>query len=591
MSLYPSVRLLLCAAGGVMLGKNFPAIVESAFYSVLLFGSIVIGALSYERFFRQKNASSLWAFAYPFLIASFYAFYTAEEAGKLPSDTVLQYVNESVELIGTVETKSVVRHQRAQWTMSAEKLIRDQDTLTVSGKVSVKLSGANETMPSFLPEDKVWVSGKLQIPPGPRNKGDFDLRELLARKKIHSVLTTFGTWNVEKIRNENPSFFKTGIVRPIYTYIDHTIDTLIVGEDERAFLKGVILGDRAAIQDEINAAFQATGTIHVLSISGFHVGLLVVLLSSLLKRTKVITVGRWIAFFLTGIILLIYSNVTGNSPPVKRAAIMAVVFAGTEIFERKAYPLNTLAFADLIILTMEPLDLFDLSFILTNAAVGATILLYPKLLRLDTFSKQFSSKSAFKKSLAGALRFLWESLALTITATVGVAPFIAYYFGKVALLGLLANIPVVLLVSFAMCVMVPALLFNFLSATLAGYYAAFANVLISFSIKIVVWFSAIPFAAIPLKLNLFSVVAYFIVIISLLALPGPRHRGMRVIVILIVLNVFVWKSILTPNEPLAKIAINDIGQGRAIIFRTNSETILIDAGVRKSQFSRIDRQL
>ncbi|NTW49855.1 MAG: hypothetical protein HGB19_09040, partial [Chlorobiales bacterium] len=122
-------------------------------------------------------------------------------------------------------------------------------------------------------------------------------------------------------------------------------------------------------------------------------------------------------------------------------------------------------------------------------------------------------------------------------------------------------------------------------------YAAFANVLISFSIKTVVWFSAIPFAAIPLKLNLFSVVAYFIVIISLLALPGGWHRGMRVIVILIVLNVFVWKDILTPNEPLAKIAINDIGQGRAIIFRTNSETILIDAGVRKSQFSRIDRQL
>ncbi|NTV46331.1 MAG: ComEC family competence protein, partial [Chlorobiales bacterium] len=351
MTTHPALRLLVFVVIGILLGTYVPGIEEYAFYLSMIFGGITLAAVLYDYVLNQKYVSTVWTLGYKLFVVSFFAFYSSQEAGKIPDDTVLQYANESVELYGTVESKPVIKGNRAQWTMDAKKVVRNDDTAFVSGKVSVKLSGTNDFKLSFTQGDNVWITGKLQLPPIARNKGEFNYREFLAQRKTYVILTSFGEWSVEKVANEDAGFFQSHIIRPTYQYLEQTIDALISGEDERAFLNGVIIGNQASITDEVKAAFQTTGTIHVLSISGFHIALLVILLNGLLKRVKLTTIGRWAAFILTAIVLVVYSYVTGNFPPVKRAVIMALVFSGSELFEKKSYPLNTLAVSALIIVT------------------------------------------------------------------------------------------------------------------------------------------------------------------------------------------------------------------------------------------------
>ncbi|NTV46398.1 MAG: hypothetical protein HGB11_07745, partial [Chlorobiales bacterium] len=250
-----------------------------------------------------------------------------------------------------------------------------------------------------------------------------------------------------------------------------------------------------------------------------------------------------------------------------------------------------LAVSALIIVTHEPLEIFNLSFILTNAAVASIILIYPKLEIAFDFTKLTSKAKWFSRFMSEALGAVWKSIAMTIAATIGVAPFIAYYFGMVSFFGLLANVPVSFMVSLAMYIMIPVFLFNFFSATLAGIYAICANELISLSIKSVIWFSTIPFASINLQPDITIILCYFIMVISFLGFTNKPYRGRLLILMLLALNGLVWKLALTNDDQLPSVAINDIGQGRAIIFRTNSEAVLIDAGVRHSQWARIEKQL
>jgi len=334
-------------------------------------------------------------------------------------------------------------------------------------------------------------------------------------------------------------------------------------------------------------AFQRTGTIHVLVISGLHVGLLVLLLDLIFKRLKTTRTGKWIAFGLATVILVFYSHITGNSPPVVRAVIMALIFELSRVIERKAYPLNTLAFCLVVIFTLDPRAVFSASVHLTTGAVAAIVLIYPRLSELVTVETQ----TKWLKPIVALAKYVWESLALTLSASMGVSPLIAYYFGTTAFLGILANVPVVLLTSLAVYAAVPMLIFDLISQTLATLYAVSVFYFVHWAIVFAKWFSELPMASVTIQPTIPVLLAFYLTVISILQLNNPKTRAKWAITALVAINLAIWIPIFQPKENAPKFIFNALYSGTSIIINASGETVLIDAGAKRSDWLRIERQL
>jgi competence protein ComEC len=519
------------------------------------------------------------------LLCSAFCAYSNLKTKYVSQRDVVRYVNQRVWLKGIVATKVAEKNHSAQWTLNAEQLVLNGDTTQVSGNVRIRLYGDLKT--TLKIGDEIWINGVLKLPPKAMNTGEFDYRQFLQERDIFSLLSVQNDSLIQKTGIIKLAFYERNITIPIAERLSQTIETLIPNGDEQQFVKGLILGERSDLSDEVKWAFQRTGTIHVLVISGLHVGLLVLLLDLIFKRLKTTRTGKWIAFGLATVILVFYSHITGNSPPVVRAVIMALIFELSRVIERKAYPLNTLAFCLVVIFTLDPRAVFSASVHLTTGAVAAIVLIYPRLSELVTVETQ----TKWLKPIVALAKYVWESLALTLSASMGVSPLIAYYFGTTAFLGILANVPVVLLTSLAVYAAVPMLIFDLISQTLATLYAVSVFYFVHWAIVFAKWFSELPMASVTIQPTIPVLLAFYLTVISILQLNNPKTRAKWAITALVAINLAIWIPIFQPKENAPKFIFNALYSGTSIIINASGETVLIDAGAKRSDWLRIERQL
>ena len=197
-----------------------------------------------------------------------------------------------------------------------------------------------------------------------------------------------------------------------------------------AVVAAMTLGDKSQLTKELRDTYAVSGASHILALSGLHLGIIYTLLSLLLSRRRwqvisqvVIIVCIWLFVFLVGM-----------SASVVRSAVMITVYALLSLGHRDKMSVNTLAFAAIVMLLFNPKSLFDVGFLLSFMAVLAILLYYP--LFVSVLSQQF----LFGHRL---FRWLWTTLAVSCAAQIGVAPLIAYYFGRFSCYFLLTNLVVV----------------------------------------------------------------------------------------------------------------------------------------------------
>ncbi|MFN3345033.1 MAG: ComEC/Rec2 family competence protein [Chloroherpetonaceae bacterium] len=582
---YPSLYALATIAVGIYIGARLPACLNQLL--LLAFALLILTLLLHALATLKKN-KTLRAFeliTVLFLIAAAFCAYSNFKTKYISQTDIVHFANQTVWLKGTLASKVSAKNRSAQWTLNAQELVRNSDTTVVSGKVRVRLYSDLKT--DLKLGDEIWISGKLKLPQKAMNAGEFNYRNFLDEQGIFTLLAVQHDSLIQKTGNINLSFYERYITLPTAERLSKTIQTLIPKSDEQQFVKGLILGERSDLSDEIKLAFQRTGTIHVLVISGLHIGLLVLLLDLVFKRLKTTRSGKWIAFGLAAVLLFFYSNITGNSPPVVRAVIMALVFGFSKVIERKAYPLNTLAFCLIVIFTLDPRALFSASVHLTTGAVASILLVYPRLSEWIAFE----TETKWLKPIVALAKYVWESLALTLSASIGVSPLIAYYFGSTAFLGILANLPVVLLTSLAVYAAIPMILFDLVWQTLATPYAVSVYYFVHWAIFFAKWFSELPIVAVAIQPTIPVLMAFYLSVLALLQLRNPKTRAKWIIAALVAINVAVWLPIFEPKSPTPKFIFNAVYGGTSIFVNAGGETLLIDAGAKRSDWARIEEQL
>jgi competence protein ComEC len=182
-----------------------------------------------------------------------------------------------------------------------------------------------------------------------------------------------------------------------------------------AVMKAMLLGEKSGVSPLILKAMVNSGTIHILVVSGFNVGIVAFMLSLLLKLLRVPPTAR---ILLLLPFIFAYCLLTGGSEPVVRAGIMSGVMVIACLGGRDGDILNALALAAWAMLLWNPRLIFDASFQLSFASVCSLVLLYPAAVRRLRLEKIGNS----------VVRWLCEGLTLSACAWLGTAGFVAYYF-------------------------------------------------------------------------------------------------------------------------------------------------------------------
>lgn len=276
--------------------------------------------------------------------------------------------------------------------------------------------------PKIEKGDTLFFRGPILPFAHPSCPGSFDQRSFYFRQGILSYTTLRDTQHVA-VRKGN---YRPDIIEKIRLFCLEKSDRYIDNEVVRGIVLQMLLGIRAELDAETKSTFRNTGVMHILAVSGLHVGIIYLVLSGLagffFRRGSP---ERIIAVAIVIVLVWFYAVLAGFRPSVVRASLMLSFIAAGEVFKRRVPLLNSLSAAALVNLFWKPADIFDLGFVLSYSAVGGIALLYRPLYSL------WQAPSVLKR--------LWELTCLSVSAQAGTLGVTLVYFGQFPVLFVLAN--------------------------------------------------------------------------------------------------------------------------------------------------------
>ena len=426
------------------------------------------------------------------------------------------------------------------------------------------------------------VEGVLDRPREARNFGLFDYADYLSLQGIAFTLASEGAEAIKVL----------GIASG-WGWLFHARAelarrlTLGIEEDSLAcgILRGMLLGYREDIPPDVNDAFRRTGTLHVFAISGTHI---TAIAFALLVALHILRVPRAAACGIVLPLLVFYVAATGLRASAIRSLIMAgIVIAGWAV-RRPVALLNNLAAAALVILAVDPLQLYDAGFQLSFGVVAALIFLAPTLeVRLrravepDPWIPRKLVPRGFRL-LRNPIRWTTTLVAVSIAAWIGSLGLNAYYFNLVSFVALLANLLIVPLAGASVALGLVSLalgaLWSQLGITLNVTHALLIRLMTVISAELGSWKVGCFYVARP-------PVAWTIAGYALLAaaaklwLDGRRRRSLSILAamggLLAAAVAAAW------FDPRIRIDALDVGTGQAVLITgPRLERVLVDAGSR-----------
>jgi len=348
------------------------------------------------------------------------------------NDIVLQ-----VEASGTIASAIDIDGDRLQFHLAADHIHLAGETSPRAVKerliVHVKLEKQEEQLlaAELGRGSQVQITGTIEQPAAASNFGGFDYRKYLSQLKIHGLLKAKGIQAVVAQETAKVSLpWLLGRMDHVRNSIAARIEAMYPPE-QAGYMKGLTIGMREGLDPDVYRQFSQLGLTHILAISGLHVAVFLFVIGSILKLLRM-TRERMLMLMMAAIPF--YMLLSGGSPSVVRAGIMAILGLVAARVGKLKDGLHLLAAAALIMLIADPYLLQNVGFQLSFLVTAGLILGVPPFRRLLPQSKRMGG--------------LWDTLAVTIVAQAVSLPLSLYYFNQFHLLSLLANFALVPFISF-----------------------------------------------------------------------------------------------------------------------------------------------
>lgn len=378
-------------------------------------------------------------------------------------------------LKGWISSEPQQSHEILRFELSISEGFLNKKSEYSSGKllIALKLDSLKPIKLSY--GDELIVSANYLPVEPPYNPGEFNFKQWLAAKNIYHQSFIKQEQLVKTNQNQGNSLVKYAL-----TLRQKLVDVyrkLIRNDEAFAVASTLILGYRADLSKETLAAYSKTGTIHALSVSGMHVGIIYIMLNwclSFLDRNKL---GKISKTLIICSLIWYYSLLTGFSPSVLRSAIMITIFIIAKQINRGNNSYNVLAFTAFILLVFNPFLIWDVGFQLSFLAVFGLVYFQPKIYKWFYFKPKWADQ-------------LWSTIAMSLAAQLATLPLSVYYFHQFPIYFVISNlfilIPITLLMYSGIAILV-----------LRIYFVAPAfEWLINFTNDGLKWIAKLPYAGI-----------------------------------------------------------------------------------------------
>ena len=280
---------------------------------------------------------------------------------------------------------------------------------------------------SLEPGDQLVSIAKIKSVTNPLNPYQFNYKKYLAYQGIHYRIQLRPEW-FKKLDQKNSSIYT--LSANYRNKIISRLKTEGFGSEELGIIQALLLGERNGVNKDVLEDYKKAGAIHILAVSGLHIGILLLLFNILLKPLERFPHGNQIKLLLGLLLLWTYAFIAGLSPSIVRACTMYSFLAYALLLNRPTNTFNLLALSYVTVLLINPLNLFQVGFQLSYTAVLAIVWLHPKLMLLWYPKNLFLNK-------------IWQLLAVSIAAQLGVLPLSLFYFHQFPGLFFIANLLIV----------------------------------------------------------------------------------------------------------------------------------------------------
>ena len=420
--------------------------------------------------------------------------------------------------------------------------------------------------------DLVRLVTKISIPHRLGLPGEFDFARFLAFQGVAAIGNVATADDIVLMRGAVQDRFLGKIDREARRLGDF-IRAAIPNVSISSVLTALLIGDQKRIPKDLSDAYTRAGVNHILSISGFHVGIIAFfMVRSLLF---IATRFEWLALRFnprrTAMLpalpaMLLYLLLTGTAPATARSVIMLAVFVVALYVERESDPINALLMSAMLLLALNPTSLFDISFQLSFLALWGMVLLVPPVMEYFSFIRR------------GWLRTMLQFSISSCAASAVTAIPVLFFFNQASFNGILSNFIIVPLLGYgAVLTGFCALFFVPFHAPLAHPPLWVAGKLVLLSNRLIAWFAGLPllhFSGIT-RLDMLAFLAFM----CMATFIRPKRLKITFCTLAPLLAVMIHMAAPPPADGRLHITMLSVGQAESLLIRLpEGSTLLVDGG-------------
>ena len=584
----PLIYLLIALIAGIIVGIQFTV----PYYLILAVITLIL-------FFLVVTIRNKWSTAGFFLIISFILVLGVFDIQKQQyfvnhNNDIGHYIDkEKLTMEGIVIESPLAYFDKNVLNVRCLRIIKNKSYVPVSGNIRLEIPPDL----NFQYGDFIRFHSTLKRIHNFNNPGGFDYEHYLNLQGIYVTGFIADSSGIVLLRQNSASpiklrleSFRRYLKQIIYKNAD---------SPQREIIEAMTIGNQKAIPADVRDNFSKTGTAHILSINGLHIGIIaasafffvfLILKSSeyLMLRFNIIKIAAAAAFF----IVLISAFIAGMEIPVLRSTLMALIFLIALISGKQNDLYNTLTGAGLIILVILPEAVFDSSFQLSFTAVLAIIYIVPRF--RDLTFPQLQLLPLWGQSI---IRYIYLSALVCSAVTIGTLPLIMYYSNRVSSVTIIANLILVpLLGTLVLTISMFFILCAFFSPAIAGYCIKLASFFVQISVNIINKLAAPSWSSFNCTTpNILEITLFYLFIFLVIQFIEARKkkktqkefspRRLVILKYLLIITVIffasdiIYLSFRDKLSPDLKITVIDVGQGNSTMVRfPGGGNMLIDGG-------------
>jgi len=420
---HPGVRLVIPFLFGIIasieLGFNSPYTLFGLFLVLLISGITFVFSS-----FKNKVIIGVIYFLSIFTVAFLYTSFRTE---KYAVNHFSNYHSESKFILATVADNLQPKQNSYKTTLKITQLIGDSN-IVVLGRVLAYIR-KDSTTDLLHYGDEILLKNKLNFIESNRNPNQFDYTNYLNLNQINFQVF-LSTEDFVSTGNNSGNWliaFSQKMRQKLYSYLEQNG----VEGKQLKVASALLLGYKENLDKDLQKSYASAGAMHVLAVSGLHVGILYLLLSRILSLIKRVKQTRFLVALLIISCLWFYAIMTGLSASVMRATTMfSFIVIGDKLMNQKVSIYNTLAVSAILLMVFNPYIIYQVGFQLSYAAVVGIVYLQPKLNRL------FYSKYKI-------VRAIWAITCVSIAAQIATFPLSLHYFHQFPTYFFISNLVVI----------------------------------------------------------------------------------------------------------------------------------------------------